>query len=89
MTEHFLNERLKHAACETVNRVRSLVKTGNVTRVLVERKGETLLNLPLTVSAVGLVAAPAWAILLATLATFGLDCAVTLVTAEGKKISVV
>lgn len=89
MTEHKMNEQAKKAALELVNRVRRLVKAGNVTKVLVERKGETLLKLPLTVSAVGLVAAPVWAILLATLATFGLDCTVTLVTAEGKKISVV
>lgn len=89
MTEHCVSEKAKQVAYETVNRVRSLVKTGNVTRVLVKRKGEILLNLPLTVSAIGLVAAPTWAILLSAVATFGLDCAVTLVTAEGKRISVV
>lgn len=89
MLEYPCKKTAKELALETVAKVKRVVKAGNVTKITVARKGETLLCLPLTVSTVGLIAAPSWAILLATIATFGLDCSVELEKADGRKIQIV
>ena len=63
-------EDIKNFADDIVNRLKEMVKEGNVTRIRI-RKGDTIiLNLPMTVgligTALGLVAAP-WAVILGTI----------------------
>ena len=74
-------------ANEIVEKIKALVKQGNVTRVRIKRGSNIILNLPMTVGVagtmIGLIAAP-WALILATLATIGLDCTVEVEKENGE-----
>lgn len=48
---------------DLMDTLKDFLKKGNVTRVIVEKDGDIVLNLPVTVGAIGLVAAPIAAIL--------------------------
>ena len=79
----------KKMAEEIVAKVKDVVKTGNATKILVKRDGETVVNFPLTVGVIGAVAAAPWALLLAAISTFGLDCSIDVVKADGQVIHIV
>ncbi len=74
-------------ANEIVEKIKELVKEGNVTRVRIRRNENVILNLPMTVgvagTVIGLIAAP-WALILATIATIGLDCTVEVEDKNGQ-----
>lgn len=78
---------------ETTNRImeklKDLVREGNIRRVRVTKDGELLLNIPLTVGAVGgllgLMNAPLLTIA-GVVATVGLGCKVELENTEGDVI---
>jgi len=69
-----------------VEKVKAMIKEGNVDRVKVTRKGEVILNLPVNVGIagglIGLAAAPG-AMILAAIAGYGLDCKVEVVKKDG------
>ena len=74
-----------------VEKVKELVKKGNVSKIVVRRKGEILLSIPVSVGVVGAVvglAAAKWAVLAAVLGTVGFGCAVELVKDDGQVVSV-
>ena len=48
---------------ELMENLKEILKKGNVTKVIVEKDGEVLLNLPVSVGAIGLVLAPVAAII--------------------------
>jgi hypothetical protein len=70
-----------------VEKIKELVKEGNVTRVRIRRNDTVILNLPMTVgvagTVIGLIAAP-WALILATIAMIGLDCTVEVEDKNGQ-----
>ena len=79
-------EDIKNFADDIGNRLKEMVKEGNVTRIRI-RKGDTIiLNLPMTVgligTALGLVAAP-WAVILGTISTIGFKCTVEVEKKDG------
>ena len=78
-------------AKEITEKVRELVKKGNVARILIKREGETLVNLPLNVGIVGGIigasAAP-MALIAAAVATAGFKCKVEIVKTDGEIIDV-
>ncbi|MBR4164110.1 MAG: DUF4342 domain-containing protein [Solobacterium sp.] len=73
-------------ATRIVEKVKAMIKEGNVDRVKVTRKGEVILNLPVNVGIagglIGLAAAPG-AMILAAIAGYGLDCKVEVVKKDG------
>jgi hypothetical protein len=74
-----------------VDKIKELVKKGNVSRIIVCRKGEQLLNIPVSVGAVGAVvglAAAKWVTLAAVLATIGLGCTVEVIKSDGGIVNV-
>ena len=74
-----------------IDRIKELVKKGNVSRIIVCRKGEQLLNIPVSVGAVGAVvglAAAKWVTLAALLATIGLGCTVEVIKSDGGIVNV-
>ena len=76
----------------TMNKVKELVKKGNVSRIVVKRKGDTVLNLPVSAGVVGAVVGLAyakWALLAAALATVGFGCTVELIKDDGAVVNVV
>lgn len=52
------NAQMKKKGEEVVNEIKKIIDKGNVTRLTIKRKGEVILNLPITAGAVGMIAAP-------------------------------
>ena len=83
-----------HADTDTrdiVNRIKELVKKGNIARILVKKGSNVLVNLPLNAGIIGGligVAAAPWAMLAAAIATAGFDCEVELVREDGEVVDV-
>lgn len=69
--------------------IREYVRKGNVTRIIIKRGDDILVNLPLNAGIVGgiigAVAAP-WALITAAIATAGFDCRVELVKTDGETV---
>ncbi len=79
-------ENLKQQAQLLVEKVKELVQEGNVSRVMLMRRGEILVNIPMTAGIVGTViglkVAP-FALLTTALVSFGLDCEIVIEKADG------
>lgn len=74
-----------------IDKIKELVKKGNVSRIVVCRKGQQVLNIPVSVGAVGAVvglAAAKWVTLAAVLATIGLGCTVEVIKSDGGIVNV-
>jgi hypothetical protein len=69
-----------------MDKVKEVVKRGNVTKIEVRHDGDTVLNLPLNAGILGVVIAP-WGVLLGVLAAFGFKCTVDLIKDDGSVIS--
>ena len=67
--------------------IRAYVQKGNITRIMIRRGADVIVNLPLNAGIVGgligAVAAP-WALIAAAVATAGFDCTVELVKDTGE-----
>ena len=75
-----------------VEKIKELVRKGNVSKIVVRRKGEVLLSIPVNVGVVGAVvglAAAKWAVLAAVLSTVGFGCSVEIVKDNGEVLNVV
>lgn len=68
---------------EILKKIKKVISKGNVSRIIVRKEDEILLNLPLTVGLLGIVIAP-WGALIAVLAAAGFNCDVEFVTVDGK-----
>lgn len=69
------------------NRIKELVKKGNVSRVQVKRNGELVLNVPVNAGLVGVVIAPI-ASIVAVVAAFGFKCVIEVIKTDGTIIDV-
>ena len=75
-----------------VEKIKELVRKGNVSKIGVRRKGEVLLSIPVNVGVVGAViglTAAKWAVLAAVLGTVGFGCSVEIVKDDGEVVNVV
>ena len=75
-----------------INQIKELVRKGNVSKIVVRRKGEALISIPVNVGVVGAVvglAAAKWAVLAAVLGTVGFGCSVQIVKDDGETVNVV
>lgn len=75
-----------------VEKIKELVKKGNVSKIVVRRKGEVLLSIPVNVGVVGAViglTAAKWAVLAAVLGTVGFGCSVEIEKDDGEVVNVV
>lgn len=86
---NFNEEEVKNKANEIVDKIKALVKEGNVTYIRIRRNDMVILNLPMTVGVVGTiigaVAAP-WMVIIATLTTVGLACTVEVEKKDGSVV---
>lgn len=76
----------KNNVSSVMEKVKELVKKGNVSRILVCKDGKELVNIPVNVGIVGGViglAAAKWAVLAAVLATVGFGCTVQVIREDG------
>ena len=83
------------APADTVNKVvekiKELVKKGNVTKIVIRKNDSILVNIPLNVGIVGGifgVAAAPWAVIAAAVATAGFACKVEIVKSDGGVLEV-
>ena len=74
-------------ANETVEKVKELVKKGNITKISVKKDDETIVNIPVKVGLIGTIVAP-WGILAAAIAAFGFKCKIELTKDDGTVVDV-
>lgn len=74
-------------ADDTIEKVKEIVKKGNITKIAVKKDDETLVNIPLNVGIVGALVAP-WGIIAATIAAFGFKCQIELTKDDGTIIDI-
>ena len=67
--------------------MKEAVKKGNISKILVTRDGETLVNIPLTVGVLGTVVAP-WGMIAGIVAAFGFKCKIEFVKDDGSVIDI-
>lgn len=70
-------EEVKVSGGQLVDKVLGLIHEGNVRRIHVRQNGKTVLELPLTIAAVGVVIAPAIAVL-GTIAALATQCSIAI-----------
>lgn len=72
-------------------KLKALVKQGNVSRILIKKGDDTVLNLPLNAgiagAAIGVAAAP-WALIAGAVATIGLDCRIVVEKTNGETVEI-
>lgn len=69
-----------------MDKVKEIVKRGNVTKIIVRHDDKIVLNLPLNAGVLGVVVAP-WGVLLGVLAAFGFKCTIDLLKDDGTVVS--
>ncbi len=74
-------------ASEIVDSIKDLIKKGNVSKIVIKRDGEVLINLPVSIGIIGTVAFP-WAAVTSALAAFGTKCTVELIKDNGEVVNV-
>ena len=76
----------------TIEKIKELIRKGSVSRIIVKRGDNQILNFPINVGivgvAVGLTAAK-WALFAAVLATLGFGCTVEVIKEDGSVVNVV
>lgn len=70
-----------------IAKMKETVKKGNISKILVTRDGDTLINIPLTVGVLGTVVAP-WGMIAGIVAAFGFKCKIEFVKEDGSVIDI-
>ena len=70
---------------EPVAKMKEVVKKGNVSRILVKKEDEVLINIPLNVGLLGTVVAP-WGMIAGVVAAFGFKCTIEFVKTDGSVV---
>ncbi len=75
-----------------VDKIKELVKKGNVSKIIIKHGEDTILNIPLNAgiagTILGLAAAP-WALITTTIATSGVNCRLELLKDDGEIMEVI
>lgn len=75
------------AVSETVQKIKELVKKGNVSKISIKKDEDTIVNIPVNVGVVGVIVAP-WGVIAAAIAAFGFKCKIQMTTTDGKIIDI-
>jgi hypothetical protein len=79
--------RMGAGSARLLEKIKAAVRKGNVSRILVKKDGETLLNLPVNVGILGTVLAP-WAAVAGVIAAFGTKCEIELIKDDGQVVEI-
>jgi hypothetical protein len=79
--------KLSDHGAKLIEKIKTAVRKGNVTKVVVKKNDEVILNLPVNVGILGTVIAP-WAALIGVFAAFGTKCDIELLTDDGRVIDI-
>ncbi len=72
---------------QIIEKLKELVKKGNVSKILIKREGEVVMNLPVNAGIIAGLVAP-WASLFAIIAAFGFKCDIEVVKDDGSILDV-
>lgn len=70
---------------DIVDKVKELVKKGNVSKIVVKKSGNTVLNLPVNLGIIGVVLFP-WATLISSIVALGTKCSIEIVKTDGEVV---
>lgn len=79
--------KLGEQSAAIMEKIKHYVKKGNVSKIIVRKGEDTLLNLPVSISIIGTVLAP-WAAVAGIIAVFGTKCTIELVKDNGEVIDI-
>ncbi|MEG1929910.1 MAG: DUF4342 domain-containing protein [Anaerovorax sp.] len=74
-------------ATHIVDKIKEAVKKGNVSKIIVKKNDEVVLNLPVNIGLIGTVLAP-WALIAGTVAAFGTKCVIELQKDNGEIVDI-
>lgn len=77
----------KREGIAVVNKLKELIKKGNVSKILIKKDDEVILNLPVNFGIVAGVVAP-WAAIIGVIAAFGTKCVIEVVKDDGSIIDI-
>lgn len=72
---------------QLVDKMKEIVAKGNVSKIVVTKDGETIINIPLNVGVIGAVVAP-WGVIAGVVASFGFKCQISFIKDDGSVIDV-
>ncbi len=78
----------ENAASDVVEKLKEMIRKGNVARVVVKRENDVVLSIPVTVGVIGAVLLPEAAIFSAIVA-LGVKCSISILTKDGEEVDVV
>ncbi len=70
-----------------LERMKEVVRKGNIARILVRRGDEVILNLPVNAGVLGAIVAP-WGVIIGVLAAFSFKCQVEMVKDDGEIVNI-
>ena len=79
--------KLKEQSEVIVEKLKSAIRKGNVSKIIVRKGDDVILNLPVNVGIIGSVLAP-WAAVAGVIAIFGTKCTVELVKDNGEGVDI-
>lgn len=90
-----IEENLENGACgedagknrAIIGKIKELIRKGNVSKIVVKKDGDVILNLPVNVGIIGAVVAP-WVSVAGVIAAFGTRCCIEVVKTDGSIIDV-
>ena len=80
-------KKVNEAANETVDKIKEMVKKGNISKITIKKDDEVLLNLPLNAGLVGALLAP-WGVIAGIIAAFGFKCQIELLKDDGTIVDI-
>ncbi len=80
-------KKVNDAANETVDKIKDMVKKGNISKITIRKDDEVLLNLPLNAGLVGALLAP-WGVIAGIIAAFGFKCQIELQKEDGTIVDI-
>lgn len=79
--------KITEQSAQVVEKLKEIVKKGNVSKISIKRNGEVILNLSVNVGIIGTVIAP-WAAIAGTIAALGTKCQIEVIKQNGEIIDV-
>jgi hypothetical protein len=80
-------QKFKAKSDDIVDEIKKVIKEANATKLVVLREGETIINIPISAGAVGVVLAPLFSVAGLTAAMLS-KCTIEIYTADGHKINI-
>ncbi len=79
--------KIGEGSSQIIEKIKETVKKGNVSKIIVKKDDEVMLNLPVNIGIVGTFLAP-WAMIAGLIAAFGTKCVIELVKDDGAIIDI-